>query len=212
VVHTLAARCLVKIIELVQKSKRAGGPPTGHTGSMTGPPDGLEETDKMQSSTKWLVGAGLVVLVIIVASVMVAVLNRPQEAVLLPEGTPEGTVHRYLLAIRNGETRQAYEYLDADLQERCSFEHFRSNTQHFQRQGQGTDRSRDIRVALENVEAINGEVAVRVKITEFSVSAPFNVNEWSYTQEYMLEETDGQWRFVSEPWPMTWCPQPPRTP
>jgi hypothetical protein len=165
----------------------------------------------MQSaSSKWLVGAGLVILVFIIASVVVAMLNRPQTVELLPEGTPQGAVHRFLLAIQAGETRQAYDYLSSDLQDRCSFEHFRSVSQ--QHQTGYADRGRDIRVSLENVEDYNDGVAVRVRITEFNVSAPFNVNEWSYTQEYLLEEIDGQWRFVSEPWPVSWCPEPPRSP
>ena len=150
----------------------------------------------------------MVILAFIVASVVIAVLNRPQDVVLLPEGTPEGAVHRFLLAIQAGESRQAYDYLGSDLQDRCEFEHFRSVSQ--QHRSDYDDRNRDIRVSLEDVEPVNSEVAVRVRITEFNVSAPFNVNEYSHTEEYLLEEIDGQWRFVSEPWPVNWCPEPPR--
>ena len=161
------------------------------------------------SSSKWLAGAGLAVLAIIVVSVVVAVLNRSQSPVTLPEGTPEGTVQRFLLAIEEGETRQAYDYLSDELQEKCTFAHFQDTTRQFDRRG--LNDGRDRRITLESTQPIDDTVAVMVRITEFNVSAPFNVNEYSYTQEYVLGELDGGWRFVDEPWPMTWCPEPPRS-
>ncbi len=161
------------------------------------------------SSSKWLLGGGLVILALIIASVGVGLLNRPQSADLLPEGTPGGTVHRYLLAIEQGETRQAYEYVSADLQEKCTFEHFRDTTRQYDRRD--TKGGRDIRIALESEQSIDDAVEVRVRITEFRVSAPFDVNENSYTRVFLLEELDGAWRFVNEPWPMFRCPEPVKT-
>lgn len=164
------------------------------------------------SSSKWLVGGGLVVVAIIIASVVVGLLNRPQSTVLLPEGTPGGTVHRFLLAIEDGESRQAYDYISADLQERCSYEHFRDTTRHFDRRDRFANDSRDTRITLESEKPLDDGIEVRIRITEFQVSAPFDVNEYSYTQDYLLEEIDGTWQFVDEPWPMNWCPQPANTP
>ena len=159
------------------------------------------------SSSKWLLGGGLVILALIIASVAVGLFNRPQSADLLPEGTPGGTVHRFLLAIEQGETQQAYEYLSADLQEECSFEHFRDTTRRrFDRRD--TNGGRDIRINLEGEQAIEEAIEVQVRITEFNVSAPFEVNEHSFTQDYLLEEFEGAWLFVKEPWPMTFCPKP----
>lgn len=162
------------------------------------------------TSSKWLAGAGLAVLVIIVVSVVVAILNRPQASTPLPENTPEGTVQRYLLAIEDGESRQAYDYLSSELQDKCTFQHFLDTTRQFDRRDLNNG-GRDRRITLESTQPIDDSVAVRVRITEFNVSAPFDVNEYSYTQEYILQEIDGAWRFVNEPWPMSWCPEPPRT-
>ena len=161
------------------------------------------------SSSKWLVGGGLVILALIIASVGVGLLNRPQSADLLPQGTPGGTVHRFLLAIEQGETRQAYQYLSADLQEKCTFEHFRDATRRFDRRD--SRGGRDTRIALESEQTLDDAIEVRVRITEFNVSAPFDVSERSYTQDFLLEEIDSAWQFVNEPWPMTWCPEPERT-
>ena len=161
------------------------------------------------SSSKWLAGAGLAILAIIVVSVVVAVLNRSPNAVAFPEDTPEGTVQRFLEAIEDGETRQAYDYLSIELQEKCTFAHFQDTTRQFD--SRDLNGGRDRRITLESTQPIDDTIAVQVRITEFNVSAPFNVNEYSYTQEYVLQELDGNWRFVDEPWPMNWCPEPPRS-
>ena len=163
---------------------------------------------KLQStSSRWLAGIALVILAIIVVSVVVGLVNRPREADLLLEGTPEGTVQRYLLAVEQGESRRAYEYLGPALQERCDFQHFRDSTRRKDRRVPG--RAEDLRVTLEGTQPINGTVEVRVRITQFHVSAPFDFNEYSHVQHFTLEQLDGTWRFVEPPWPMSWCPEAP---
>ena len=161
---------------------------------------------KLQTmSSRWLAGAALVILVILVVSLLVALLNRPREADLLPEGTPEGTVQRYLLAVEEDGGRNAYEYLSPSLQERCEFQRFRDSTRRIDRRVGGT--AEDLRVTLEGTQSINGTVEVQVRITQFRVSAPFDVNEYSHIQHFSLERLDGTWRFVEPPWPMNRCPE-----
>lgn len=163
------------------------------------------------ASSKWLAGAGVVILAIIIASVAVALLNRPQAQTLLPEGTPAGAVQRYLLAVEAGETRQAYDYLSRDLQAKCNYDFFRDNTRGMMRGS--PNRDRDTRVALEGERPRDDGIEVRVRITEFSVSAPFDVNEYSHTETFLLKQLDGAWRLVERPWPITWgCPEPPKGP
>ena len=160
---------------------------------------------KLQSmSSRWLAGAALVIMMIIVVSVLVAVLNRSREATLLPENTPEGTVRRYLRALEEDGSRNAYDYLSPALQEKCEFQHFRDSTRRIDRRAGGT--AEDLRVTLESTQSINGTVEVQVRITQFQVSAPFDVNEYSHTQHFALERLDGTWRFVEPPWPMNRCP------
>ncbi len=161
---------------------------------------------KLQTmSSRWLAGAALVILVILVVSVLVALLNSSREANLLPEGTPEGTVQRFLLAIEEDDTRNAYEYLSPALQERCEFQHFRDSARRIDRRVGGT--AEDLRVTLEGTKSVNGAMEVQVRITQFRVSAPFDVNEYSHTQRFALEQLDGTWRFVEPPWPMNRCPE-----
>ena len=163
------------------------------------------------ASSKWLLGGGLVTLALIIASVVVGLLNPSQSAVLLPEGTPGGIVQRFLLAIEDGENRKAYDYLSNELQEECTLEHFRDTTRQFNRRDRSGNNIRDTRISLESERPIDDAIEVRVRITKFQVSAPFDVNEHSHTQDYLLESLDGRWQFVDEPWPMSLCSKPKRT-
>ncbi|MBM3941994.1 MAG: hypothetical protein FJ316_03540 [SAR202 cluster bacterium] len=162
------------------------------------------------TSSKWLVGAALVIAALIIASVAVALFNRSREQTLFPEDSPTGVVQRYLLAIQEEDTRKAYDYLGKDLRNRCTYDHFRESTRWLVRQD--SNDSRDTQVALEGERAVNDGMEVRVRITEFNVSAPFNVNEYSHNENYLLKKEDGAWKFVGQPWPMGWCPEPPKTP
>ena len=163
------------------------------------------------ASSKWLLGVGLVILALVIASVVVGLLNRSQSVTLLPAGTPGETVQGFLLAIEDGENRKAYDYLSTELQEECTLEHFRDSTRQFNRRDRSGQNSRDTRISLESERPIDDAIEVRVRITEFRISAPFDVNEHSYTQDYLLGSLDGHWHFVDEPWPLTWCPEPERT-
>ncbi|MCH8350477.1 MAG: hypothetical protein IIB29_09515 [Chloroflexi bacterium] len=155
----------------------------------------------------------MAVVTVIVAAIGVTVtfLNRSAELPLLPQGTPEGTVHRFLLAVERGDNRQAYDYLDSELQETCTYQHFRDSTRLFEAKG---DRyAGDLRVTLEGTESVDGAVEVRVRITRFRVSPPspfsppFDGGESSHGERFTLEMTDGDWLFVDPPWPMNRCPE-----
>jgi hypothetical protein len=110
------------------------------------------------------------------------------------------------LAIENGETRRAYDSLSADLQERCTFEYFRDSARGYDRAA--SDDARDTRISLESERPMDNATEVRILITESSVSAPFDVNEYSHSEVFLLEQIDGTWQIVDEPWPMYDCPDP----
>ena len=149
----------------------------------------------------------VVVLALIVLSVAVALLNREGEATLLAEDTPEGTVQRYLLAIEEGDLKAAYQYLSSELQEDCTYAHFRDSTRWFE--------ADDMRVTLEGTEPLDGQVEVQVRITRFYVDPPFGdlapvsplrSRESSYTARYTLGQDGETWRLTDPPYPIGWCP------
>jgi hypothetical protein len=98
--------------------------------------------------------------------------------------------------------------LGSGLQERCTYQRFRETVQQFERLDRGAARGagEDLRVTLQGTRPVDGMVEVRVRITQFHVSAPFNVSDFSHDQRFTLEKQAGSWRFVDPPWP-SWCPE-----
>ena len=172
---------------------------------------------RLQSaSSRWLAGAALAIVIVASVGVAVALLNSSKSSALLPEGTPEGTVHRFLLAIEQGQTLQAFDLLSPELQETCTYQHFRDSVRWLDK-GSGRG-ARDLRVTLQGTESINGAVEVRVRIIRFNISPssplflPLSGNEYSHSERFTLEMTGGAWVFVDPPWPMGWCPDLKRGP
>ena len=147
----------------------------------------------------------LAIVVLAGISIVIALLDRRGEPSLLPEGTPAGTIHRYLLAVENGETEAAYGYLDPEIQETCDSQHFRDSQRGFR--GGGFSETEDLRVTLVDTRMVEDRVEVHVRITRFQVSPPFGANEYSHGERFVLKQTGGRWAFVEPPWPMNWCPQ-----
>ena len=149
------------------------------------------------SSSRWLAGIAVSVALLALASVIVT-LARSGDMELLPEGTPEGTVQRYLLAVDEREFEAAYALLGAEYHEGCSPDDFRGS-RFF-----GLDDN--VRIRLNAVEEMSDGTEVSVTITQFRGSPPFEVSESTFDEHYFLRETAEGWRIDSAPWPLLSCP------
>ncbi|MFW6174309.1 MAG: hypothetical protein ACOC5K_00835 [Chloroflexota bacterium] len=155
------------------------------------------------SSGRWLAGIAAVIALVIVASAGIALMSSGGEADF-PEGTPEGTVQRYIAAIRDRDITQARSYYTSDLRDRCSVQHVRDSSQWT------ADRLDSNRIELLDTEdGEDGEVFVRVRIVEVDVDPPFGVNEHRHEQTYTLVQEEGEWRMREPGWPVSWCPEDP---
>lgn len=151
-------------------------------------------------SNKWLVGIAAVVVVLIVASVAVALTVGRETTESLPESEPEGVVQRYILALQDQDYRLAHSYLSERLKNFCTEEYLR-------RGGWFAQRSGEQRIALVDTRTLSdGRKEVRVRITNVNVSPPFGVNEYSQEVQYVLTQENGQWRLDVPPWPLGGCP------
>ena len=65
----------------------------------------------MRSSSRVLIGFGIVLAVLIIATIVLVFTLGQRNIPQLAENTPEGTVQRYLLAIQDREFKKAYSYL-----------------------------------------------------------------------------------------------------
>ena len=153
-----------------------------------------------------MAGLALVILVLVGVSAAVTLVGRGGEPVLLAEGTAEGAVQRYLLAIETGDDRGAYEFLSPQLLDTCTFQHFRDSLRGIK--PDGVRNRQDLRVTLIDIKPQEEAVHVRVRITRFRIDPPFGGKEYSHIERYTLEQADGDWQFVERPWPMRWCADP----
>ena len=65
----------------------------------------------MNSSRRWLVIFAIVIGVLVIATVSLVLLTNENKVTLLPEGTPQGTVQRYLMTVQEKDYQKAYSYL-----------------------------------------------------------------------------------------------------
>lgn len=144
----------------------------------------------------WLIGGGVMLGILIVASVVAAVLQKEAE---FEPGSPEAAVQGYLRAIEEGDLQTAYDLLSPELQESCSVEGM------FSEVGDHWPRLEDERVTLEEVRAINDVTIVEVNIAGFRNIGLFGPSEYGWDESFALRRIDGEWKFSQAPWPHFSC-------
>ncbi len=65
----------------------------------------------MKTSNRFLLGFGIIIAAIVVLAVTLAVTGGNEQVKLLPETSPEGTVQRFLLAVKDHDYLKAYGFL-----------------------------------------------------------------------------------------------------
>lgn len=151
----------------------------------------------MQSaSSRWLAGIGLFAAVLIIVSVLISVLANDTD--LLPADTPEGAVQRYLQALASDDVPEAYEFVSADLKDRCTLEHFLQTTRY--------ERGRNFSAALSQTTDLGGRMVVSVEITEQGNDGPFGGGQYGFETSFTVTLEEGDWRITEPPWPVNFCP------
>ena len=144
----------------------------------------------------WLVGGGVFLGAILVASIVVALLESEET---LPAGTPEAAVQLFLEAVDDDNIELAYGFLSADLMVECAVDEF------FGTAGWPRDRLRGDRITLEGVTTVKDTAFVTVRMTNLHGTGPFGTSESSFEQRFSLRQEEGQWRFTEYPWPFFRC-------
>ena len=159
-------------------------------------------------SRNWLIGGGLFLAALLVASVVVALLEDEES---FAEGSVEEAVQVYLEAVEDDDFETAYGFLSSKLKDECPIDEFAG--------GNIPTRSDlgDDRVTLEKTTTVKETVFVTVRVTRIRGSGPFGTSESSFEQRFSLRQEDGGWRFTEYPWPFFRCgpfkPEPaPRPP
>jgi hypothetical protein len=127
---------------------------------------GCEVYDMKSSKRLLAIFAGAVGLLVLVTLLLVLIGgNKPVE--MLPEGSPEGTVQRYLLAIDGGEYLEAYSYLSPLLEEKLTYENWQTSFNY-------PSERPAYRVTLGQSNASGDDATVEVVVDVFRSGSPFD--------------------------------------
>ena len=153
------------------------------------------------ASTMWLAGiiASAALLIIIAVVINLASDNRTPD--LLPIDTPEGVVQRYLLALNEDDSTEAFGYISSSLST-CTLTQFVETTSY--------QRQQNFSASLGKTTTTEKATLVTVSITDRSSGDLFGQNNYSYNIIFTLRQEADGWRFSEPPWPMGWCPEEPK--
>ena len=146
----------------------------------------------------WLISIAALAIALVVFSVSLnLILDNGQED-LLPNDTPQGIVQRYLMAIADYHTEEAYNFLTENAQDSCGFESFLQTIEY--------QRNREFSARLIDTVDLENRKLVSVEISEPNNAGPFDGGGYSFETRFTLEEQDGEWWISELPWPAEWCP------
>jgi hypothetical protein len=137
------------------------------------------------SRGRWLIGAGAVAIVLVLAFVALA-----REPVQLDAGTPEGVVQRYLQAISDRDFDLAFDYLDPVFYEGCD----------------ESDLARSARDEPFSASIVDAKMAssdhrlVPVTLRFGTGGGPFG-SGWTTSEQFELVNVNSAWLITGEAWP-----------
>ncbi len=161
----------------------------------------------MTASTKWLIGIGAALGVLVVAAVVGALISGGGEPELFPEDDPEGITQRYVLAMIDGDLDEAWGYLSPEMQSGCTLEEWREVARR-------QSHLEESQILLDEVDRINDtEVTVSLNRRRVSQPDPFDLSfsadeSTHHFEDFRLKkQRDGAWRISQLPWPVFKCPE-----
>lgn len=161
----------------------------------------------MTASTKWLIGMGTALGVLVVVAVVGALISGGRQPELFAEDVPEGVTQRYVLAMIDGDLDEAWGYLSPELQAGCALEEWLEVTRR-------QSHLEESQILLDEVKEINdSEVTVSLNRRRASQPDPFDFSfsaedSTHHFEDFRLKKQgDGAWRISQLPWPVFRCPE-----
>ncbi len=145
----------------------------------------------MKSSRRWLLAFGLAIGVLIIVTVALVLTTSSQgDEPLLPEDTPEGTVQRFLLAIRDEDYLAAESYLSPTVDDKIAFD-LRQNRLAGPGDGPGW------KATLGKSIVRDDEATVDVTVDVFRPRGPFENSVRTYQVTFFLKKEATSWSIIS---------------
>ena len=156
----------------------------------------------MKNSDKFLLAIVIAALLLVAVAFFTA-LNRP-EASYLPDDTPEGVVHNYLLALQKGDYDRAYGYLSPSLPS------YPTSVAEFERDLEiyygrfPLDRSVSFSLG-ETAATLGARAKVEVRETTYYRGDLFDSGQYTNTFFVSLVKESGQWKITDGGPYFAWC-------
>ena len=161
----------------------------------------------MTTSTKWLIGMGAALGVLVVVAVVGALISDGGQPELFAEDIPEGSTQRYVLAMIDGDLDEAWGYLSPELQAGCPLAEWREVARR-------QSHLEESQILLDEVHWINDtEVTVSLNRRRVSQPDPFDLSfsadeSTHHFEDFRLKkQEDNAWRISQLPWPVFRCPE-----
>ncbi len=145
----------------------------------------------MKSSSRWLYLFGTAIGVLVIVTVVLALtIGAPFNETLLSEDTPEGTVQRYLVAVRDGDYLAAEDYLSTEDDDRTELKFLRN-------QPIDSSEAPGWKATLGDTIIKDDEATVEVTVDIFQPRGPFeNALNTRQTTFFLIKE-EGAWKITS---------------
>ena len=145
----------------------------------------------IRSSRRWLFTFGLAIgVLVIVTVVLVLTTSSPIDKPLLPEDTPEGTVQRYLLAVRDKDYLAAEGYLSPTIDDKIAYD-LRQNRVTELGEGSGW------KATLGKSIVRDDEATVDVTVAVFRPRGPFENSVRTHQVTFFLKKEGTSWSITS---------------
>lgn len=145
----------------------------------------------MRSSRRWLLVFGLAIGVLVIVTVVLTLtMSSPGDEPLLPEDTPEGTVQRFLLAVRNEDYLAADSYLSPTIDDKIAYDLRRNRVA-------GPGEGPGWRATLGKSVVRDDEATVDVVVDVFRPRGPFENSVNTYRITFFLKKEVTSWSITS---------------
>ncbi|MGA2368940.1 MAG: hypothetical protein ABSF74_10280 [Dehalococcoidia bacterium] len=153
----------------------------------------------MSNSSRFLLGFGILILVIVAAAVIIAVTGSNQPIKILPENSPEGTVQRFLTAVKDRDYTKAYDFLapQTGTDKVNTLDQWVQSTQY----SRNTTSSWKASIVKSTITDDNATVEVAIDV--FRPNGPFADPVSSNHITYLLQKVGDRW-LIEQPVDLWW--------
>ena len=152
----------------------------------------------MKTSNRFLLGFGIIIAAIVGIAVTLAITGGNEQVKLLPETSPEGTVQRFLMAVKDHDYLKAYSFL-APQPEQVKGDSYENWVRSVQSSRDRSSWKASILKSTVRDDNATVEVAVDVLRPEGPLVNPVTTNRVTF----MLQKQDGKW-LINQPADIWW--------